>query len=152
MSNDSVKYVTDINRKNETINKMHTAFLITLADMVESRDENTGDHVRKTASYIKIILDDLKREGVYTEQLTEKYIGDVVSSAPLHDVGKINVSDLILNKPGKLTDEEFEIMKTHTTAGGNIIASIIDKIPDSDYLLEAKNLAMYHHEKWNGKG
>jgi HD-GYP domain-containing protein (c-di-GMP phosphodiesterase class II) len=76
----------------------------------------------------------------------------VVSSAPLHDVGKINVSDLILNKPGKLTDEEFEIMKTHTTAGGNIIASIIDKIPDSDYLLEAKNLAMYHHEKWNGKG
>ncbi len=152
MSNDSVKYVTDINRKNETINKMHTAFLITLADMVESRDENTGDHVRKTASYVKIILDELKREGVYTEQLTEKYIGDVVSSAPLHDVGKINVSDLILNKPGKLTDEEFEIMKTHTTAGGNIIASIIDKIPDSDYLLEAKNLAMYHHEKWNGKG
>ena len=152
MSNDSVKYVTDINRKNETIRKMHTAFLITLADMVESRDQNTGDHVRKTASYVKIILDELKREGVYTEQLTDKYIGDVVSSAPLHDVGKINISDIILNKPGKLTDEEFEIMKTHTTAGGNIISSIIDKVPDSDYLHEAKNLAMYHHEKWNGKG
>ena len=152
MSNDSVKYVTDLNRKNETIRKMHNAFLITLADMVESRDQNTGDHVRKTASYVKIILDELKREGVYTDQLTDKFIGDVVSSAPLHDVGKINVSDLILNKPGKLTDEEFEIMKTHTTAGGSIIASIIDKIPDSDYLQEAKNLAMYHHEKWNGKG
>lgn len=131
---------------------MHTAFLITLADMVESRDQNTGDHVRKTASYVKIILNELKREGVYTEQLTDKYIGDVVSSAPLHDVGKINISDIILNKPGKLTDEEFEIMKTHTTAGGNIISSIIDKVPDSDYLHEAKNLAMYHHEKWNGKG
>jgi HD-GYP domain-containing protein (c-di-GMP phosphodiesterase class II) len=59
---------------------------------------------------------------------------------------------VILNKPGKLTDEEFEIMKTHTTAGGNIITSLIDKVPDSDYLYEAKNLAMYHHEKWNGKG
>ena len=149
---DSPEYITKETTVLETIRKMHTAFLITLADMVESRDQNTGDHVRKTASYVKIILDELKREGVYTEQLTEKYIGDVVSSAPLHDVGKINISDIILNKPGKLTDEEFEIMKTHTTAGGNIISSIIDKIPDSDYLLEAKNLAMYHHEKWNGKG
>ena len=152
MTNDSVQYVTDINRKNETIQKMHKAFLITLADMVENRDQNTGDHIRKTAAYVEIILNELKREGIYKEQLTDKYIQNVVNSAPLHDVGKINVSDMILNKPGKLTDEEFEIMKTHTTAGGNIITSLIDKVPDSDYLYEAKNLAMYHHEKWNGKG
>ena len=152
MTNDSVQYVTDINRKNETIRKMHNAFLITLADMVENRDQNTGDHIRKTAAYVKIILEELKREGVYLDQLTDHYIRNVVSSAPLHDVGKINVSDVILNKPGKLTDEEFEIMKTHTTAGGKIISSLIDKVPDSDYLYEAKNLAMYHHEKWNGKG
>lgn len=152
MTNDSVQYVSDINRKNETIRKMHNAFLITLADMVENRDQNTGDHIRKTAAYVRIILEEMKREGVCTEQLTDKFIENVVSSAPLHDVGKINVSDTILNKPGKLTDEEFEIMKTHTTAGGNIISSLIDKVPDSDYLYEAKNLAMYHHEKWNGKG
>ena len=152
MTNDSVRYVSDINRKNETIRKMHDAFLLTLADMVENRDQNTGDHIRKTAAYVKILLEELKREGVYTEQLTDRFMRNVVSSAPLHDVGKINVSDVILNKPGKLTDEEFEIMKTHTTAGGNIISSIIDKVPDSDYLYEAKNLAMYHHEKWNGKG
>ena len=152
MTNDSVRYVSDINRKNETIRKMHDAFLLTLADMVENRDQNTGDHIRKTAAYVKIILEELKREGVYTEKLTDRFMRNVVSSAPLHDVGKINVSDVILNKPGKLTDEEFEIMKTHTTAGGNIISSIIDKVPDSDYLYEAKNLAMYHHEKWNGKG
>ena len=152
MTNDSVRYVSDINRKNETIRKMHDAFLLTLADMVENRDQNTGDHIRKTAAYVKIILEELKREGVYTEKLTDRFMRNVVSSAPLHDVGKINVSDVILNKPGKLTDEEFEIMKTHTTAGGSIISYIIDKVPDSDYLYEAKNLAMYHHEKWNGKG
>ncbi len=152
MANDSVQYVSDINHKNETIRRMHNAFLITLADMVENRDQNTGNHIRKTAAYVKIILEELKREGVYTEQLTDRYIRNVVSSAPLHDVGKINVSDVVLNKPGKLTDEEFEIMKTHTTAGGNIISSIIDQVPDSEYLYEAKNLAMYHHEKWNGKG
>ena len=152
MTNDSVRYVSDINHKNETIRKMHDAFLLTLADMVENRDQNTGDHIRKTAAYVKILLEELKQEGVYTDQLTDRFMRNVVSSAPLHDVGKINVSDVILNKPGKLTDEEFEIMKTHTTAGGSIISSIIDKVPDSDYLYEAKNLAMYHHEKWNGKG
>jgi Response regulator containing a CheY-like receiver domain and an HD-GYP domain len=81
---------------------MHNAFLITLADMVENRDQNTGDHIRKTAAYVKIILEELKREGVYLDQLTDHYIRNVVSSAPLHDVGKINVSDVILNKPGKL--------------------------------------------------
>ena len=67
-------------------------------------------------------------------------------------MGKIHVSDTILNKPGKLTDEEFDLMKKHTTAGCDIIQQAMDIVPDSDYLKEAKNLATYHHEKWNGKG
>lgn len=152
MTDDSVRYVKDINQKNETISKMHDAFLLTLADMVENRDQNTGDHIRKTAAYVKILLEELKREGTYGNELTDEFIRNVVSSAPLHDIGKIAVSDVILNKPGKLTDEEFEIMKTHAAAGGEIISSLIKKVPDSKYLYEAQNLAMYHHEKWNGKG
>ena len=152
MTKDSVRYMTDIRKKNETIMKMNDAFLLTLADMVESRDENTGQHIRKTAAYTKVIMEELKREGVYEDQLTDTFISNVVKSAPLHDIGKISVSDVILNKPGKLTDEEFEIMKSHAAAGGQIISSIIEKIPDTDYLYEAKNLAVYHHEKWNGKG
>nr|MCR5507330.1 HD domain-containing protein [Lachnospiraceae bacterium] len=71
---------------------------------------------------------------------------------PLHDVGKINVPDAILNKPGKLTDEEFDRMKTHTTAGSMILTRVVETVADSDYLEEAKRLAEYHHEKWNGKG
>ena len=124
-----------------------------LADMVESRDQCTGDHVFKTAAYTEIILCQLLKEGVYSDQLTEEYITEVVNSAPLHDVGKITVSDVILNKPGKLTDEEFRIMQSHTVEGGKIIdkaMSIVDE--DTGYLTEAKNLALYHHEKWNGKG
>ena len=152
MTKDSVLYMTDIKKKNETIMKMNDAFLVTLADMVESRDENTGQHIRKTAAYTKVIMEELKREGVYEDQLTDTFVSNVIKSAPLHDIGKISVSDVILNKPGKLTDEEFEIMKSHAAAGGQIISSIIEKIPDTDYLYEAKNLAMYHHEKWNGKG
>ena len=91
---------------------------------------------------------------MYADQLTEAYIQDVVNSAPLHDVGKIQVSDTILNKPGKLTDEEFEIMKTHTTDGAEIISRAIDTVSEenSGYLKEAMNLAHYHHEKWHGQG
>jgi HD-GYP domain-containing protein (c-di-GMP phosphodiesterase class II) len=77
---------------------------------------------------------------------------DVVKSAPLHDVGKINIPDAILNKPGKLTDEEFEIMKTHTTAGMAIIDKAISTVEGENYLREARNMAAYHHERWDGKG
>ena len=148
----NAEYVTQLKNKNETISQMQNALIMVLADMVESRDENTGDHVRKTAAYTRIIMDKMKEMGYYTDQLTDQFIYDVEHSAPLHDIGKISVSDTILNKPGKLTDEEFEIMKTHTTAGAEILDQVINTVPDSGYMKEAKNLAEYHHEKWNGKG
>lgn len=152
MTRDSVRYVTDIRKKNETISKMQKILILTLADMVERRDENTGQHIKKTAAYVKIILEEMKKEGIYKEQLTDEFMENVINSAPLHDVGKINVPDAILNKPGKLTDEEFDTMKSHTVVGGKIIASLIETVPDSEYLHEAQNLATYHHEKWNGRG
>lgn len=152
MTRDSVHFMKDIRKKNETIAKMQNALILTMADMVERRDENTGQHIKKTAAYTKIIMESMKRKGIYKDALTDEFVENVVNSAPLHDVGKINVPDAILNKPGKLTDEEFAIMKTHTTAGGKIIGGLIETVPDSEYLYEAKNLATYHHEKWNGKG
>jgi len=148
----NAEYVTQLKNKNETISQMQNALIMVLADMVESRDENTGDHVRKTAAYTRIIMDKMKEMGYYTDQLTDQFIYNVEHSAPLHDIGKISVSDTILNKPGKLTDEEFAIMKTHTTAGAEILDQVIRTVPDSGYMKEAKNLAEYHHEKWNGKG
>lgn len=151
---DMVRYVAYIQRQNQVIGKMQNGLILVLADMVESRDQNTGDHVRKTAAYTRIIMNELKKEGIYTDQLTEDFMNDVENSAPLHDVGKIQVPDAILNKPGKLTDEEFEIMKTHTTAGAQIIDEAISMVSEGNtrYLQEAKNLAQYHHEKWNGRG
>ncbi len=120
--------------------------------MVESRDKCTGDHVRKTAAYAKIIMNEMKKRGFYDDQVTDEFINNVINAAPLHDIGKIHVSDVILNKPGRLTDDEFEIMKTHTTIGSKIISRAIDMVPDPGYLAEAKNLSEFHHEKWNGKG
>ena len=130
------------------------ALVISGMDMVESRDKGTGDHVRKTAAYADIILRELKRENVYADQLTDAFVSDVIHSAPLHDIGKIHVSDLILNKPGKLSEDEFETMKTHTTAGADMIRHALDMVSESDsgYLREAMNLANYHHEKWDGTG
>ncbi|MBO4368588.1 MAG: HD domain-containing protein, partial [Desulfovibrio sp.] len=152
MATDSVRFIEDINRKNEAITKMHQALITTLADMVERRDHNTGQHIRKTAAYTRIIMDQLRKNGDYKDALTDTFYNDVINSAPLHDIGKINVPDAILNKPGKLNDEEFELMKSHTTVGGNIISHLIAIVPESSYLIEAKNLATYHHEKWNGRG
>ncbi len=156
MTEDNLSFVEDIREKNKTISQMQEALIMVLADMVESRDENTGDHVKKTAAYTRIIMDALKTEGVYTDELTDKFTDDVFRSAPLHDIGKIGVSDVILNKPGKLTDEEFAIMKQHTTIGAQIIDQVVETMPESegnaDYLHEARNLALYHHEKWNGAG
>ena len=146
--------VDHMQKQSEVITKMQNGLILVLADIVESRDQNTGDHVRKTAAYTNIIMRQLKKEGIYQDVLTEDFIDDVINSAPLHDIGKIQVPDAILNKPGKLTDEEFEQMKAHTTAGSEIISRVISKVSkeDSGYLYEARNLAQYHHEKWNGTG
>ena len=151
---DMVGTIENVEYQNEVINKLQNGLILVLADMVESRDKCTGDHVRKTAAYADIILRQMKKEGVYADQLTDEFMRDVVNSAPLHDVGKIQVSDAILNKPGKLTDEEFEKMKRHTTAGAEILSRAIDMVSEenSGYLKEAMNLAHYHHEKWNGTG
>ncbi|MCR4889534.1 MAG: HD domain-containing protein [Ruminococcus sp.] len=149
---DTLKYVEDIKEKNETISKMQNGLIMVLADMVENRDKCTGDHVRKTAAYAKIIMNQMKKDGMYQEELNDEFIANVINAAPLHDIGKIHVSDVLLNKPSRLTDEEYELMKKHTTLGSEIIDRAIEMVPDSVYLEEAKNLSEYHHEKWNGTG
>ena len=107
----TVEYVQALNRKTETIEQMQDALIYVLADMVENRDENTGDHVRKTAAYTRIIMDKMLELGYYKDQLTKEFISNVYQSAPLHDIGKIAVSDTILNKKDRLNPEEFEKMQ-----------------------------------------
>lgn len=123
-----------------------------MAELVESRDGDTGTHVKNTAKYVEMIARQLALDSVYKDKMDEEYIGLLKRFAPLHDVGKIVVSDTILLKPGRLTDEEFEIMKTHTTEGGKIINSILLGIESDDKVKIARDIAKNHHEKWNGKG
>lgn len=123
-----------------------------MADLVESRDELTGDHVKSTAYYAGIIAGQLLEDGHYTDEIDENYIQQLVHFAPLHDMGKIVVSDNILLKPGKLTGEEFEQMKLHASMGGQIIRSILDGVEAPWHVEMACNIATHHHERWDGHG
>ena len=152
MEADMAEQVRELSYYSDATSKMQNGLIITMADMVENRDSDTGAHVQKTAAYVKIILEGLKRKGYYPEKLTPRYMVDVEMSAPLHDVGKIHIPDAILNKPARLTEEEFEIMKTHTTAGKQIMENAISTVEGENYLKEARNMAAYHHERWDGKG
>ncbi len=152
MSSETAEQMRSIRHYAEATAQMQNGLIVTMADMVESRDSDTGAHVQKTAAYVRIILNGLKAKGYYVDKLTSKYMSDVEMSAPLHDVGKINIPDAILNKPGKLTEKEFEIMKTHTTAGKKILEKAINTVQGESYLKEARNMAAYHHERWDGKG
>ncbi len=136
----------------EKVSRMQSGMITFMAEVVENRDDNTGGHIRRTAAYVECIAKELKRQGVYSNILTDRYLSDMVVAAPLHDIGKIHIPDAVLNKPGKLTEEEFEVMKTHTTAGEELLTHAKAELGESEYLNTAVEMAAYHHEWWNGKG
>ena len=153
---DTVDYINESQRKNEAISTFQSGMINVMADLVESRDQSTGEHIKNTSSYVEIICDELIKEGKFTDILDEDFKNNIVSSAPMHDIGKIKVSDTILNKPGKFEPWEYEIMKTHAEEGAKIIRTVKKTVDNKElkenYLGEAENMAHYHHEKWNGQG
>ncbi|MDR0355673.1 MAG: response regulator [Deltaproteobacteria bacterium] len=130
------------------------AILETVVDLVESRDETTGGHVSRTIHWLQLMVDRLKDTDSCPDELRYWDIPLFLQSSRLHDVGKIAIDDAILKKPGPLTAEEFEIMKTHAARGAEIIDRIAKNLPDgeSTYLSEARIMALTHHEKWDGSG
>lgn len=149
---ESTNYIEEIQHNNEVMSQMQHNLIVMLAELVESRDNDTGQHIKKTASYVNIIGRKMLEKGYYADTIDEEFIEHITEAAPLHDIGKIQVSDIILRKPGKLTDEEFEEMKKHTVFGGEILENAIKLMPEMKYLKQARFMAEYHHEKWNGKG
>jgi len=123
-----------------------------LANMVENRDNLTGRHIERTTKYIKILLNSMLENGIYADQINNWNLEMISSASRLHDIGKIVISDLILNKPDIITADEFNKMKTHTIEGENIINSIIADSGDGYFLQNAKLFAGSHHEKWDGTG
>lgn len=134
------------------VSEMQTHIISGLSSLIENRDTETGEHVARTGKYVKIIAENAAKDGVYSDIIDKHFVDLLVSAAPLHDVGKIVVSDKILKKPGKLTPEEFEEMKKHASSGGKVVKQILSGITDDEYIEFASDIATYHHEKWNGSG
>lgn len=134
------------------ISRIQDSVIVGMANLIESRDGSTGKHVKNTQMYVRMIAQELYKRGLFSEQLTESYIEDVCKAAPLHDVGKIKVPDAVLQKPGKLTPEEYETMKLHTTYSRKMIKTVIGDVEDEHYVQMVEDIAMYHHERWDGTG
>lgn len=151
----SILLIMQGNKRNfyhEQVSDMQFNMITIMADIVENRDDNTGGHIKRTAKYVELIAYRLKKQGAYPDILTDSYVKDMIVAAPLHDIGKIHIPDSILNKPGRLTEDEFEIMKTHTTAGRDLLIHAEEELGKSDYLNMAIEMAANHHEWWDGNG
>ena len=140
-------------KRSSELDRMQDAVVFALASLAETRDPETGNHILRTQHYVKLLAEKLAEKPHYSNLLTPKMIDNYFKAAPLHDIGKVGIVDSILLKPGKLTDEEFEIMKRHTTLG--LLA--LEKAEtlsgaENELITVAKEIAYGHHEKWNGSG
>ncbi len=143
-----------VKEKTREVKKVHATTILTLASLAELRDDDTGSHLKRVSLYTKLIAAELSKlpEPRWCRHVTPLYVEDIGESCILHDIGKVGIADAILLKPGKLTDEEFKIMKTHTTIGGDVLAQAVMELGEQSYLTLARDIAYYHHEKWDGSG
>jgi len=141
-----------VKEKTKEVMELKNAVLATVADLVEFRDQLTGSHTNRTQAYLKVLTEQLIVDKKYSDEVEKWDMDFFLPSAQLHDVGKISITDLILNKPGKLEPEEFEIMKTHVSAGVAAIERIMKKTAEHAFLHHALSIAGTHHEKWDGSG
>ena len=130
----------------------HDEMLLGFSALLDRKDGGTGDHIRRTAEYATLIAREMGKDPRYEHVITSDYIAELRCAAPMHDIGKISVPDEILQKPGKLSPEEFEIMKAHSMEGAHIIEECFRHLEENEDRNMAYQVALYHHEKWNGTG
>ncbi len=141
-----------ITQHNEKMMSLQDNIITGMANLIESRDGDTGEHIKRTSFYVNLLACALREQGLYTDILTDNYIELLTKAAPMHDIGKIVVPDSILQKPGRLTPEEFEAIKQHSAEGGRIVREVLGSIEEKDYVEIAADMAAHHHEKWDGSG
>ena len=140
----------EVSEKTKDIENIQNKIVLGMADMIENRDSNTGGHVRRTSDVIKILISEILRQQKIP--LQEQLARNIVRAAPMHDLGKISIDSNILNKPGRLTQEEYTIMKTHSTISGQMVKILLDGVEEESFVRTAYHVARYHHERWDGKG
>ncbi len=138
--------------KNEQLLQTENVTIFALAYQAEIRDGETGHHLDRTARYVHILAEEMRKDTTFHSYLTDAYITDLVKSAPLHDIGKVGVPDMILNKIGKLTPEEFTVIQEHCSYGAHILREAEKRLHFRSFLTMAISLVISHHERWDGKG
>jgi len=141
-----------VQEKVREISASQMATIHALVKSAESRDDDTGAHIERTSAFCRIIAEKLKKAKIYQNEMDEAYVEDVTKASPLHDIGKVGIKDAILLKPARLTNEEFEVMKTHVMIGYETLASIERMYPENIFIKTGIEIARYHHEKWDGSG
>lgn len=126
--------------------------IFALAKLVESRDDDTGCHVERMRDYARILAEELAQDKDFSGTIDGRYINLLYLTTPLHDIGKVGIPDQILRKPGKLTSDEFDVMKTHTTIGATTLDAVTAVHKNAAYLVMAREIALTHHERWDGSG
>lgn len=143
----------EVAKRTRELTAIQDVTILAMASLAETRDSDTGNHIRRTQFYVKLLAEKLRTHPRFSNYLTDYNIDMLFKSAPLHDIGKVGIADRILLKPGRFTDDEFEIMKTHAALGRDAIVSAERQLGmEVDFLRVAKEIAYCHHEKWDGTG
>ena len=137
---------------NQSFEEARAATILGLAKLAEYRDNETGAHIERMREYVRILAMELSNHPKYQSYITNNYINDLYESSILHDIGKVAVPDKILRKPGKLTLLEYEVIKTHTTLGGDALKEVAARVKGQSFLSIATEIAYHHHERWDGNG
>lgn len=127
-------------------------FIFSLAKLAESRDNDTGTHLERIREYCRILAEQLSHTEAYHDVIDSDYIRTIYMTSPLHDIGKVGIPDAVLLKPGRLTPDEFEIMKGHANIGYQTLEAVVQTHPSAEFLRFARDIAWTHHEKWDGSG
>lgn len=150
INNFNMRLKEQVAEKTQHIEEMHEKLVLGMATMVESRDNSTGGHIRRTSEGVRMLTDEIRKDD--SLNLTDDFIKNVIKAAPMHDLGKIAVDDVILRKPGRFEPWEFEKMKAHAKEGARIVHAILEGTDDVEFHEIAENVAHYHHERWDGSG
>ncbi len=143
---------TKLDAKVKEICASQKATVVSLVELARSRDNDTGCHIERTQEYCKALAEKLGCKDGYKETIDDDYLANIYQAAALHDIGKVAVPDNILLKPGRLSAEEFEMIKNHSNVGAQILKLTAERYPWNDYLNMGVDIALYHHEKWDGSG
>ncbi|MDR1137654.1 MAG: response regulator [Synergistaceae bacterium] len=135
-----------------TVRELSDSLGASFSELIECRDANTGGHVVRASRYVKLLGYELQKRGLFVDELSDYQVDMIVRAAPLHDIGKVSISDAILLKPSSLAPSEFDIMKEHTVLGEDILRAMFRRTPTQRYLQYAIVIAKSHHEKYNGTG